>query len=62
MSRLSDEVKVDEHRRTITIFGIEYADEIFRYLGLGPIGSVLRIIKREDGIVTLKRLRDEDSA
>lgn len=40
----------------IEIHGVRYAVGAFEHLGLGPIGATLRIIKREDGVVTLERL------
>lgn len=47
---------------TVTIFGISYDIELFRHLGLGPVGSVIKILKREDGVVTLQRLYDVERA
>ncbi len=46
-----DEVIADEE--TITIYGVVYARHVFRTLGLGPIGSLLRLEKREDGVITI---------
>ena len=39
-----------------TIHGVKYSGELFRHLGLGPVGSAIRIVSRDDGVVTLKKL------
>jgi hypothetical protein len=44
----------DVNSDTYEFFGIRYHSDLFRTLGLGAIGTVLRIIKREDGVVTLE--------
>ena len=49
-----DEIVVDEDRDTITIYGIVYSRGLFRTFGLGAIGKLMRIEKREDGIVTVR--------
>lgn len=48
-------IAIDFEKKTITIHGVRYSLEIFEHLGLGPIGSWLRIVKREDGVVTCER-------
>lgn len=49
------EITIDLERNLITIYGVCYSLQCFEYLGLGPIGTWLRIVKREDGVVTLER-------
>ena len=44
--------------RTIVIYGVRYSMGLFQYLGLGPIGSVIQIIRREDGEVSLRQIFD----
>lgn len=49
-----DEPIIDEVTDTITLYGVRYSRKVFRTLGLGPIGTLLRMEKRDDGIVTLR--------
>lgn len=49
------DIQHDAERDVVTICGIAYAGDLFRALGFGPIGTVLRIDKRADGVVTLTR-------
>ena len=44
--------------RTILIYGVRYSMGIFQHLGLGPIGSIIQIVSREDGTVALRRIYD----
>ena len=50
-----DLIKIDIDHRIITIHGIRYSMEIFAHLGLGELGSWIRIVRREDGVVTCER-------
>ena len=52
-------IEFSHDRQTITIFGVHYAIELFRHLGVGSIGSRFEIVAREDGAVTLTQLRTE---
>jgi hypothetical protein len=45
---------------TITIYGVKYAMELFKHLGIGPVGRWLRVIKREDGVITLEQKEEPD--
>lgn len=45
---------LDMRLDTIQIYGLVYSLELFAKLALGPIGSTFRIVKREDGIITLQ--------
>jgi hypothetical protein len=56
---VSSNLQVSDDGRVLTIFGVRYDIEIFRHLGIGPIGSRVEIMAREDGMVTLRRLPDE---
>jgi hypothetical protein len=49
--------EVDDDR-TILIYGVRYSMGIFQHLGLGPIGTVIQIVAREDGTVSLKQIYD----
>jgi hypothetical protein len=46
----------------ITICGIRYAFGLFDHLGFGPEGTVLRIGKRDDGVVTLYKIEEKSNA
>lgn len=61
MANPTSNLQVSEDGEIVTIFGVRYAIELFRHLAIGPIGSRIEIVSREDGIVTLKRLPDEAS-
>lgn len=39
------------------IYGIRYTDELFRHFAFGD-GSCFRIVKRENGIVTVERCKE----
>lgn len=47
-------VTYDEQKQCFEIFGVRYAVDLFRGLGIAPVGTVFRIAAREDGIVTLQ--------
>jgi len=49
------DITIDLERGFIEVYGMRYSLEIFAHLGLGPIGTWLRIVKREDGVVTCER-------
>lgn len=51
--------------RFITLYGVHYAMSLFEHLGLeplAPIGSILRIDRREDGVVTITRMYELERA
>jgi len=62
MSRLSHAITIDTRADTIEIFGTKYALEVFRALGFGPVGAVFKIVKRNDGVLTLHTLEWENPA
>lgn len=47
-------VAVDRERGTITICGISYDFDLFKWLGFGAIGSAGRIVSRADGVVAVE--------
>ena len=51
----------DELRDIMTIEGMKYSGELFKAFAEGglPVGEHLKIIKREDGVVTFQRITDE---
>jgi hypothetical protein len=55
---LEGNVTINNAEDTLTIFGIRYTGDIFRELAFAPVDAdpprYLRIIKREDGFVTLQ--------
>jgi hypothetical protein len=59
---MNNEITIDVEARTIRLFGVNYSTDLFRTLALGPIGSVFRIVSREDGVVTLATVRGDDDA
>lgn len=53
-----DEIVVDEERDLIVIYGIRYSRKFFRDLGgVSPVGALLRIEAREDGVLTLREYK-----
>ena len=53
------------HNDTTTINGTKYANHLFESFGVtfsSMIGQVLRIDKREDGVITITRLKDLEEA
>jgi hypothetical protein len=44
----------DAIRDVLTIEGVQYSGGLFREFGLGPLNRPLKIIKREDGLVTVQ--------
>jgi hypothetical protein len=48
-------IDIDLESHVITLYGVRYALELFEHIGVGPVGTWLRIVKREDGVVTLER-------
>lgn len=55
-------LQVSDDGRIVTIFGIRYDIEIFRHLGLGPLGQRFEVVNREDGCVWLKTLSNDTAA
>lgn len=49
------ELSVAQHD-IVAINGVNYTGEFFRFFAFSEIGSVGRIIKREDGAVTVERI------
>lgn len=51
-------IEIDLNQDTIALFGVVYALDLFRGIGFGglPIGTRIEIVKRKDGVVTLKTL------
>jgi len=50
-------ISIDDDR-TILIYGIRYAMGIFQMIGIGPVGSIIRIAKREGEVVTFESIQD----
>ena len=53
-----DDIIIDRDKEIVTIYGIRYAMDLFRAIGCDglPIGACLKIVTREDGVVTLERV------
>lgn len=50
-------IEYDSETDTLTIEGINYSGAMFRLLGssaIAPVGSLVQIIKRDDGNLTLR--------
>lgn len=45
---------------TLELFGINYAVDLFKTVGVAPLGSLIRILKRENGTLWLKVEREGD--
>jgi hypothetical protein len=58
-------LKIDYDFETdvVTIEGIRYAGGLFRGLGIGGLepGTALRIVNRDDGVLTVEQLREVKS-
>lgn len=50
-------VMIDDER-TIVIYGVRYSMAIFQHLGLGPVGSIIKIVGRDGDSVALQKLDD----
>lgn len=50
----------NDHDGIITIEGVKYSYEFFGALGFrgAPPGTALRILKRDDGVLTVEQLRE----
>ncbi len=46
----------------MTIEGIRYSGELFRSFGIAPIGALLRIVNRQDGVITVNRIAEPINA
>ena len=59
--------KLDIHdfpdKRILAINGINYAYELFESFGNGglPIGAILQILAREDGVIVVRRFEELES-
>ena len=56
MPEMPDFMEYDQRSQTITIYGVRYAEEMFRAFAFDCPGTMLRIINREDGTVTIERV------
>lgn len=58
-----DTLKIDYDQRndTVTIEGVTYAGIVFRELGkFMPLGQLFRLVNREDGVVTIERVKETE--
>jgi hypothetical protein len=58
--QIADFVSYDDQAQCFEIFGVRYAVDLFRNLGIGPVGATFRIMAREDGVVTLQTVASPD--
>jgi hypothetical protein len=49
-------VEIDSEREEIVVGGIKYAYEFLATLSFAPIGTVVEIVRRENGQITLKTI------
>jgi len=56
-------IQDNPEKRQITINGINYAYELFESFGEGglPIGAILQICLRKDGVIVVRRLEELES-
>lgn len=54
----------DEERDVFMIEGVKWSGELLRAVGVNgvPVGSIIKIDKRDDGIVTFDRMYDTEQA
>ncbi len=57
-----DWLRLEDYDHVLVIYGVRYAREIFEHLGLGPVGSVVKIVQRKDGVLTLERVEQSQEA
>lgn len=50
------DISVSPDGEVITIDGLRFHREFFKYLAEGEIGAVARLVSRGDGVVTLERI------
>ena len=51
------DLKLDEDRQVVEIGGEKYAYDVFRAMGkLMPVGSLFRLVDREDGVITIEQI------
>lgn len=50
-------VAIDIEAGVIELYGIKYALELFHILAFAPIGTVVKIVDRADGLVTLETVQ-----
>lgn len=50
---------IDLMAKTIEIFGIKYALALFQNFAFSPVGTVLRIIQRSDGALTVEKVESQ---
>jgi hypothetical protein len=48
------DVSLDIERDVITLYGVNYSLQLFHSLAFLPIGTVVEIVARKDGTLTLK--------
>lgn len=53
-------ISYDSESDTVTLFGVRYAANLFRVTGFAPAGRWLRIVKRENGYVTVFQTTPEN--
>ncbi len=53
-------ISYDDEGQWFEIFGVRYAVDLFRGLGVGPIGATFKVIAREDGVITLQTVAPAD--
>jgi hypothetical protein len=56
MTELPDFIDYDEATQTLTIHGVKYAEELFRAFAFDCPGTMLRIVNRQDGTITVERI------
>ena len=50
-----DFMTYDPQNKVVTIDGLKFARELFEMLATSAIGSVVQIVKRENGVITLRQ-------
>lgn len=53
-------VRYDFRADELVVGGIRYSGELFRQFQLAPVGSILEIVERWDGVITVRRLEPVD--
>jgi hypothetical protein len=54
-------IEIDTDARILRIGDVKYSLALFEGLSFAPVGTVLEIIRRSDGVVAVKRLHEREA-
>lgn len=62
MPMVPDWVSYDDATEVLTIDGIKFDRRFFQFLGQDEMGTVGRIVRRENGVVTVQKIETKEAA